>query len=218
MNDYQRPFLPPLFERMVARSIHFGKRAALAFGLAAVSAIVLAASVSDNGFVQILVTMFAAFALWIPILITLLWGERAFRRRPTQTATVDAIAIDGSAAHWRRLALAAPDQRERIHGLQRSIERSHRRLRDARLDPEAHDLCILIDKRLPDLIGRELDALPPDDRGRRERIDGLIGLVDQFVRHCGKHGHGDGAAHEREAEILRRRFQERLEPPPFEAQ
>jgi hypothetical protein len=207
-----------MFERIVARSIHFGKRAALAFGLAAVSAIVLAASVSDNGVAQILITLFAAIALWAPMLIALLWGERALRRRPAPPAPIDAVARDRSAAHWRRLALAAPDQRERIQGLERSIERSQRKLRAARLDPEAHDLCILIDKRLPDLIDRELDALPPDDRGRRERIDGLIKLVDQFVRHCGKHGQSDDAGHDREAEILRRRFEQRLAASPFESQ
>lgn len=206
------------FDRMVARGIHVGKRAAFAFALAVVSAIGIGALATDNGFVQLAVTFVATMALWVPILIAILVGERALARRARPPVTIDDVATIKGDAHWQRLARVAPRQSERIAGLQQSVARSHRRLGSASLDPEAHDLCILIDRRLPDLIDRELDALPPDDRGRRERIDGLINLVDQFARHCSRHGERDDAAYEREAEVLRRRFQERLTPPPFEGQ
>ena len=81
------------------------------------------------------------------------------------------------------------------------------------LDPDAHDLCVLIDRRLPELIDRELDALPPDDRGRREGVAALIRLVEQFARHCGAKRDGRAASSAYEAEVLRRRFEERLAPP-----
>lgn len=223
MNGYEHPYSPPTLtsrvDRFVARGIHLTKRAAVAFALAVLAAIGLGAVATDNGFVQLVVTFVAAIALWVPILVGILWGERALGRRARRPAgrAVDAPANSAAGdAHWQRLARLAPDQSERIHGLQQSVARSHRRLGSASLDPEAHDLCILIDRRLPELIDRELDALPPDDRGRKERIDGLIKLVDQFARHCSRHGSGDHEAYEREAEILRRRFQERLAPPPFD--
>lgn len=223
MNGYDPLYSPPTLasrvDRFVARGIHLTKRAAVAFALAVLAAIGLGAAATDNGFVQLIVTFFAAVALWVPILVAILWGERALGRRSQRRAArvVEPMASGGAGdAHWQRLARLAPEQRERIHGLQQSVARSHRRLGSAGLDPEAHDLCILIDRRLPELIDRELDALPPDDRGRKARIDGLINLVDQFARHCSRHGSGDAAADEREAEILRRRFQERLAPPPFD--
>lgn len=205
--------------RVVERGIHLGKRVALAFGLSALSAIILGAVVTDNGFVQLLVTFFAAISLWAPILLAILWVERALKKKPAEVV-VEAkdVSAVSDGPHWQRLMRAAPDQQERVIGLQRSIERSQLRLAAANLDPEAHDLCILINKRLPDLIDRNLDTLPPDDRGRRSQVGELIDLVDQFARHCGRHGADESAAHDREAEILRRRFEERLAPPPFEGQ
>lgn len=202
--------------------MHIGKRAALALGIAAVSAIAIGAAATDNGFVQLLMTLFATIVLWIPVLIALLWGERLIRRpaKPASRQIIDATATVAPmpGQHWQRLARAAPDQRERIIGLQQSIERSQLRLGNATLDPQATDLCVLINRRLPDLIDRHLDALPPDDRGRREQVNGLVDLVDQFARHCSRHGADEGAAHDRDAEILRRRFEDQLAPPPFDGQ
>lgn len=212
--------LPDQIGRTFDRIVHLSKRAALAFGLSAISAIMIGAAATDNGFVQLLVTLFATIALWVPILLTLLWGERLFRRSsaPASSQIIDAVATPVAGQHWQRLARAAPDQRERIHGLQLSIERSRVRLSTASFDPQATDLCVLINRRLPDLIDRQLDALPPDDRGRREQVNELVNLVDQFARHCSRHGADDTAVHEREAEILRRRFEDHLAPPPFDGQ
>ena len=77
------------------------------------------------------------------------------------------------------------------------------------MDPDANDLCILIDRRLPELIDRELDSLAPDDRGRTKQLDELVDLVEQFARHCSRSREG-GSHAEREAAILRRRFEHRL--------
>ena len=89
---------------------------------------------------------------------------------------------------------------------------------DARLDPDAHDLCVLIDRRLPELIERELDSLPPGDRERRERLSSLIALVEDFARHCGRKRDGSPAGSDYQAEVLRRRFEERLAGPSLTAQ
>ena len=108
------------------------------------------------------------------------------------------------------LTAAAPGQGERLLAMQRSLEASHRSFRAAELDPEAHDLCLLIERRLPELIDHELDSLPPDDRGRRRQVTELVDLVEQFARHCGRKRDGDRSASTYQAEILRRRFEDRL--------
>ena len=128
---------------------------------------------------------------------------------------IEATAVDAS---WVRLARAAPGEQERIGAIQRSLATSHVALRDAKLDPDAHDLCVLIDRRLPELIDRELDSLPPGDRDRRERLASLVGLVEDFARHCGRKRDGNPAGSEYQAEVLRRRFEERLAGPSLTSQ
>ena len=216
--DYQAG-LGERFHEMAARGMRLAKRAALAFALAAVGGIAIGAAATDNWLAQIFVTILAGAALWVPVLITLLGIERLFARQPAPPGVIEATAVavpDPGGRHWQRLAAAAPAERERIAALQRSVEHSHRTLSSASLDPEAHDLCVLIDRRLPELIDHELDTLPPDDRGRRQAISELVGLVEQFARHCSRKREGETADSRRQAEILRRRFEERLAPPPFE--
>ena len=200
-----------------ARGVRIAKHMALSFALAVVVGIAIGAVVADNAFVQIFVTVLAAFGLWLPILIGALavdsrlerWRSRPSRRGAT---VIEASAVD---ACWTRLERAAPEQGERIGAIQRSLASSHATLRDAPLDPDAHDLCVLIDRRLPELIDRQLDSLPPDDRGRREGVDSLIDLVEQFARHCGRKRDGRSDGSDYEAEVLRRRFEEQLGRPPI---
>lgn len=194
------------------RGMRIAKYMALSFAIAVVAGIGIGAWVADNAFVQIFVTFLATLGLWLPILLaTLAIDSRA--RRPSRTggpAIIEATAVDAS---WVRLASAAPFERDRIGAIQRSLANSYGALRDAKLDPDAHDLCVLIDRRLPELIDRELDALPPGDRERRERLDSLIGLVEDFARHCGRNRDGSPQGSEYQAEVLRRRFEERLSRP-----
>ncbi len=210
-----RPSLNDRFAEIAERGMRIAKYLALSFAVAVVGGIAIGAAVADNAFVQIFVTFLAAIALWLPILLAALWVDSRFdrfrREKPSAAETViEATAVDAS---WTRLVRAAPAERERIGVIQRSLASSHLALRDAKLDPDAHDLCVLIDRRLPELIDRELDALPPDDRGRREGVTSLIALVEQFARHCGR---ADSSSYE--AEVLRRRFEERLAPPPLGTQ
>jgi hypothetical protein len=205
----------PFGERMdsfVRRGMRIVSRLAIGFGLSAIAAIVLGAAVTDNGFVQVLVTAFATIALWIPAFLLILGIERLFtrRERPTPAATAAPALTNDS---WGRLAAIAPSQAHRVEVLQRSFERSRLTLGSADLDPDAHDLCVLIDRRLPELIDRELDDLPPDDRDRGKRVDDLIDLVEQFARHCSRKGSGEEGLPRYNAEVLRRRFEERLSNP-----
>lgn len=200
-----------------ARGLRIARAMVLAFAVAVLGAIWIGAAVTDNAFAQIFVTLFAAIALWPPVGVAALWLQSKFGRPSRQSARPGDTVIEATAveAHWARLLRAAPTERERIGAIQRSLATSHRALRDATLDPDAQDLCILIDRRLPELVDRELDSLPPDDRGRRERVAALVDLVEQFARHCGakRDGRTDQSAYE--AEVLRRRFEDRLGQSPL---
>ena len=216
-----RPSLNDRFAEVAARGMRIAKYMALSFALAIVGGIGIGAALADNAFVQIFVTFLAGIALWLPILLAALWVDsRLDRWRSRSLAKPAEMVIEASAvdACWTRLVRAAPAERERIGAIQRSLASSHVALRDALLDPDAHDLCVLIDRRLPELIDRELDSLPPDDRGRREGVASLVDLVEQFAQHCGRKrgGRPDGSSYE--AEVLRRRFEERLAPPPLGSQ
>ncbi|HYC94813.1 MAG TPA: hypothetical protein VEB39_03850 [Sphingomicrobium sp.] len=193
------------------RGMRLARRLAIAFGLSAATAIAVGAAVTDNAFAQIVVTVIATIAFWLPFLFVVSGIERFFvRRRPapkTVLATANHAPADDS---WRRLAVLAPGQSERLGVLRRSLDRSRLELGKADLDPDAHDLCVLIDRRLPELIDRELDSLPPDDRDRGRQIGELVELIEQFARHCGRRGHGDAGDSGYDAAVLRRRFEDRL--------
>ena len=207
---------PTLSERVSEaweRGLRVFKRMAIAFGLSTALAIGVGAAVTDNAFAQIVVTVLAAIGFWIPALFLTLGVERMFERRRSVAEAPSSpkqTALRKSGTSWERLAAAAPSQGQRLLAMQRSLDASHRTFRAADLDPEAHDLCLLIERRLPELIDHELDSLPPDDRGRRRHLGELIDLVEQFTRHCGRKRDGDRSASAYQAEVLRRRFEDRL--------
>jgi len=217
-NPFEPQFgLQSRIAEVAARGMRIAKYMAISFAIAVVGAIFIGAAVADNAFVQIFVTFLAAIGLWLPILLASLAIDARLRRprRPDAPQVIEATAVDAS---WVRLARAAPGEQARIGAIQRSLAASHVALRDAKLDPDAHDLCVLIDRRLPELIERELDALPPGDRERRERLASLIGLVEDFARHCGRKRDGNPAGSDYQAEVLRRRFEERLAGPSLSSQ
>ena len=205
------------FQQRLADAAERGMRIAritlVAFGIAVIAAIWLGAAVTDNAFAQIFVTLFATFAFWPLVGSAAFAIDSRIRRRRVRAQEPQVIEVTAVDASWVRLARAAPAESERIGAIQRSLATSHVALRDAQLDPDAHDLCVLIDRRLPELIDRELDSLPPGDRERRERVSSLIGLVEDFARHCGRKRDGNPAGSDYQAEVLRRRFEERLAPP-----
>lgn len=195
------------------RGLRIARRMAVAFGLSTLLSIWLGAAVTDNAFAQIFVTVLAAIGLWLPMLILMVGVETFFgrwRRRPVGATTIDVTATRVSGDQWLRLATLAPQQRDRLAAIRRSLERSRQSLGSAELDPDARDLCVLIDRRLPQLIEHQLDSLPPDDRGRDRQIGELVDLVEQFARHCGRKRDGDTPESTYQAEILRRRFEEQL--------
>lgn len=192
------------------RGVRLATRLAIAFGLSTLAAIMLGAAATDNAFVQIIVTVLAALALWMPFAVLIVRVERFFASRRSRRERKAAPAKAAADDSWRRLFAVAPGQGERLTAMQRSLERSRLALGGADLDPDAHDLCVLIDRRLPELIHRELDSLPPDDVNRRRQVAELIDLIEQFARHCGRRRDEDSRGVRYDAEVLRRRFEERL--------
>ena len=196
------------------RALRIATRFAIAFALAAVSALTIAVAVSDNVLAQIFITLFTAFALWIPFVVAVTKVEK-WRARPRRTSRISTVPVSGRGtsafeSDWQRLTALAPDQGERLQAIKSSIDRSRLALGKANLDPNAHDLCVLIDRRLPELVSHALDDLPPDDSGRRRKVGELIDLVEKFARHCSRQRDGASGGGSREAEILRRRFEARL--------
>ncbi len=215
------PYPPSPFDdgitKLWQRGLRLVRTLAIAGALAGLGGIVLGAALTDGWFTQIFVTLFASLMLWVPMTVLTVsvsrWLDR--RRAPRQIdATANAVWPDAAGSRletsWRRLGMAAPRQRERIMTLQRSLDRSRHSLSAATMDTDAHELCVMIDKRLPDLIDHELDSLAPDSKGRDRQVGDLVDLVEQFVRHCGskRDGAGDDSAYR--AEVLKRRFEARL--------
>lgn len=194
------------------RGVRVAARLAIAFGLSVVTAILLGAAVTDNAFAQILVTFLAALGLWLPFLFVVTRIDRFLQRRRSGRAEGAGPYRGSNDAEesWRRLVAVAPGHAQRLAVLRRSIDRSRLALAKADLDPDAHDLCVLIDRRLPELIHRELDTLPPDDRNRARQLGELVDLVEQFARHCSRKRAGDPGEPGYEAAVLRRRFEAHL--------
>lgn len=201
------------FAGLVRRGMRVAKLLAISFALAVVAAIGVGAAATDNAFAQILITAVATCALWLPLFFLITGVERLFTRKPArrQPTAVSAPASGQEEDRiWRRLAAAAPHDAERIGVLRRSIERSRLSLGKAELDAGANDICLLIDRRLPQLIEHELDDLAPDDRGRRKQIGNLIALIEEFARDCSRRNTGDSSEARYNAEVLRRRFEAHL--------
>ncbi len=215
------PQEPPFGDRITflwKQGMRLVMRAAIAFALSTATAIAVGAAVTDSAFVQILVTVMAALAFWIPSFFIVVGIDRWLARRSTRRAgrrsphqdAERAMATSGDDDVWRRLFASAPSEAQRLAVLKRSLENTRLALARAELDPEAHELCILIDRRLPDLIHHELEILPPDDTHRRQKLGELIDLVEQFARHCSRRDSADEADAEYQAKVLRRRFEARL--------
>jgi hypothetical protein len=212
-----RPAYPSLSERMTIyweRGMRIAKRFAIAFGLSTVTGVGIGFAVTDNVLAQIFVTVLSAFALWIPFVVGIArlddWRIARHNRKELAALPIAQHANNDFEQDWQRLLSLAPTERFRLSAIKSSIDRSRLALGKANLDPDAHDLCVLIDRRLPELIRHELDDLLPDDVGRRRQIGELIDLVEQFARHCSRQRDSVSSGTAREAAILRRRFEARL--------
>ena len=210
-------FVPDdLNDRLAAawqRGLRFAARAAIAFGLSTAAGIGIGAAATDNAFAQIIVTILGALGFWVPFLFVVTRVDQFLTRRrsrPAQGRALGRQEASRAAQDWQRLIALAPSQSERLIALRRSLQASRAELGRAELDPDAHELCVLIDRRLPELIHRELDNLAPGDPDRRRQLSDLVDLIEQFARHCSRKRIEGGRDAAFEAAVLRRRFEARL--------
>lgn len=212
-----RPHYPSLNERMTSyweRGVRIATRFAIAFGLSVLTGIGIGFAVTDNVLAQIFVTLLSTIALWVPFVMAVArfegWRNARRERKALAALPIAQRANKDFERDWQRLVSLAPGERSRLTAIKSSIDRSRLALGKAALDPDAHDLCVLIDRRLPELVHHALGDLPPDDTGRRRQVGDLIDLVEQFARHCGQQRDSVSGSDAREAEVLRRRFEARL--------
>ena len=214
--DMRRAY-PTLNDRMTSyweRGLRIATRFAIAFGLSTLTGIGIGFAVTDNVLAQLFVTVLAAVALWIPFVVGVArfeaWRDGRRERRALASLPIAHHANRAFERDWQRLVSLAPAERVRLSAIKSSIDRSRLALGRDELNPNAHDLCVLIDRRLPELVHHALEDLPPDDAGRRRQVGELVDLVEQFARHCGRERDSVSSGNAREAEILRRRFEARL--------
>jgi hypothetical protein len=212
-----RPAYFTLSERLTShweRGVRIAKRFAIAFALSTLTGVGIGFAVTDNVLAQIVVTVLSAFAMWIPFVIGVArfesWRNARRNRNALPALPITQHANKDFEQDWQRLLSLAPTEQSRLSAIKSSIDRSRLVLGRAELDPNAHDLCVLIDRRLPELVRYELDDLPPDDAGRRRQVGELIDLVEQFARYCSRQRDSASCGKVSEAAILRRRFEARL--------
>src|SRR5688572_6038142 len=85
------------------RGLRWAARVAIALGLSTATGIALGAAVTDNAFVQILVTILAALGFWLPFVVLVAAIDRLLHRprRPRrEPAASDSIAASDEDAGW----------------------------------------------------------------------------------------------------------------------
>ncbi|MFC7536542.1 hypothetical protein ACFQPG_04090 [Sphingomonas sp. GCM10030256] len=194
------------------RAIRILLRLATAGALATVGGIAVGAMATDGGFLQLLVTFVAAIALWIPAFI-LLSGIAGWRRgraeRVWQLEEQRRLAPVGGQS-WVQLRSLAGYRAEEVHALCSQLASTREQLPTQSLDPQVHELRILIEKRIPQLIDSGLACLPADPRERTEATNELIDLVGRFAADCRERERQVAHGHHAEHQALRRRIEDHL--------
>lgn len=168
------------------RALRILARIAGAGALAVIAGIVLGAVATGGGLVQLIVTFFAAVALWIPAFM-LLTGIHRWRTRRQQSAhrrEREYILSRTGGSSWERLAHHSGEHRQRLLALYRELTSTHQSLPPQSLDPDVHECRILIEKRIPQLIDSRLDSLPAEPNQRSAAIGDLLDLVERFADDC----------------------------------
>lgn len=194
------------------RAIRVLLRLVSAGALAAVAGIIIGAVATAGGLVQLLVTAFAAFALWIPAFL-LLSGFARWRgsrqRRVVQAREQRRFAPIGGAA-WDRLEQAAESRAPELRALRSELAGIHAALPVQSLDPQVHDLRVLIEKRIPQLIDSGLACLPDETQARSAATSELVDLVGRFARGSREQERILVNASRREHDAVRRRIEGHL--------
>lgn len=102
-----------------------------------------------------------------------------FRRRRA------AVPVNPFSTAWNKLEVEAVGAESRVAVARRSCERFRATLKGAPLDPEAHSLLVIVERRIPELIEARLGRLKEcDERQRSLIVDDLLDLLERFAADC----------------------------------
>lgn len=202
------------------RGLSLLTRLALGGMLAAIAAILIGAVATGGGLVQLLVTAFAAFALWIPaFLLVSRIAEWRRRRRIREALSVESRrgrAAGGVAplaqidAAWGSLALAVGERRSEVHRIEQQLAAVWRGLPANSLDPQVHELRLLIGRRIPQLIDTQLACLPLSRSRRAAETDSLIELLHEFTSDSVRRYEAIAISRQSDHAIVRQRIEDHL--------
>lgn len=203
------------------RGVSLLTRLALGGMLATVAGILIGAAATGGGLVQLLVTVLAIFALWIPafLLVSKVASWRSRRRMREASSAPPARAVPSTRpspveaidASWNRLALVAGPRHSEVRRIEAQLAEVWRALPAQSLDPQTHELQLLIGRRIPQLIETRLSCLPLRSRERANAVDELLDLLADFTQDSvGRYERLAVDGHHKH-EIVRRRIEDHLD-------
>lgn len=172
------------------RGLSLLTRLALGGMLAVLAAILIGAFATAGGFVQLLVTAFAAMALWIPAFLLVSRFAEWRLRRQRRAALAEAVKPSSSSgpapvepidAAWNSLAAASGSRAGEVRRIEQQLAAVWKALPAQSLDPQVHELQLLIGKRIPQLIDAQLACLPLRRSERQAAVDELVELISSFT-------------------------------------
>ncbi len=203
------------------RSVSLLLRLAVAGMLAVLAGIVIGAVAGGGGLVQLLITAMAATALWIPafLVVSRVAGwlrKRRLRdtlRTSDQKGTVAEAAAPAATIDmaWSRLALVAGPHRADVRRMEAQLAEVWRALPGQSLDPQVHELQLLIGRRVPELIETRLSCLPLRRDERELAVGDLLKLLGDFTQDTVGRYESVATAGRQRHEIVRRRIEGHLE-------
>ena len=189
--------------------------------VAVVAAILLGAVATSGGFIQLVVTLLAAVALWLPafFLVSRIadWRRqrrrRATLRRPLEQAvtgdrTFEPARLD---AAWSGLAQVSGSRAPEVRRLEQQLAFVWRALPSQSLDPQVHELQLLIGKRIPELIDTQLTCLPLRRSDRGAAVDELLHLLADFTADSVERYDRLAGSGREQHQVLRRRIEGHLD-------
>ena len=189
--------------------------------VAVVAAILLGAVATSGGFIQLVVTLLAAVALWLPafFLVSRIadWRRqrrrRATLRRPLEQAvtgdrTSEPARLD---AAWSGLAQVSGSRAPEVRRLEQQLAFVWRALPSQSLDPQVHELQLLIGKRIPELIDTQLTCLPLRRSDRGAAVDELLHLLADFTADSVERYDRLAGSGREQHQVLRRRIEGHLD-------
>lgn len=218
----QLPGLGGFGTNLYRRATSLLARLAVGGMVAVVAAILLGAVATSGGLIQLLVTLLAAVALWLPAFFLVSrvadW-RRQRRRRATLRRPFEQSAVAGDQtseparidAAWSGLAQVSGSRAPEVRRLEQQLASVWRALPSQSLDPQVHEMQLLIRKRIPELIDTQLTCLPLRRSERGAAVDELLHLLSDFTADSVERYDRLAGSGREQHQVLRRRIEGHLD-------